>query len=389
MSEVPFGRTVRLVTTRSTTRGDFRIGLEAVEKATGRLSFDPDVQYEGDGISFHRGDVLFGKLRPNLRKAWLADTDGDAVGDFHVYRPVPSVMTSQYLAYVVLSEPFLEPVIASVYGARMPRADWGEIRNIKVWVPDPPEQRAIAEYLDRETAQIDAFIAKNEELLALIIERRASSIVEQIGKFETIPLKRLVLPERPLTYGILQVGEPVEQGVPYLLPADFVGESAAPELSSLLKTTPETAAPYARAVVRSGDIVITIGPGYGRVSLVTAELDGVFLTRDTVRIAPVSSKARAEYLMWVLRSRVASDFWDRTILGSTFRRLNVGTLGDTPIPLPPLSEQLRIVERIDDIVVRSDVAITTARRAISLARERRAALISAAVTGKIEVGVAA
>lgn len=182
MSEVAFGRAVRLATERSTVRSDFRIGLEAVEKATGRLSFDPDVQYDGDGIRFRRGDVLFGKLRPNLRKAWLADKDGDAVGDFHVYRPVPELMTSRYLAYLVLSEPFLEPVIASVYGAKMPRADWGEIRNIKVWAPPLPEQRAIADYLDRETAQIDAFIAKNEELITLLTERRAAVIARAVTK---------------------------------------------------------------------------------------------------------------------------------------------------------------------------------------------------------------
>jgi hypothetical protein len=180
VSLLAFGRTVRLVTERSANRSECRIGLEAVEKETGRLNFDPDVQYDGDGISFRRGDVLFGKLRPNLRKAWLADTDGDAVGDFHVYRPIRELMSSRYLAYVVLSEPFLEPVIASVYGAKMPRADWSEVRNIRVWVPGLSEQRAIADYLDRETAQIDAFIAKNEELITLLTERRAAAAQSEV-----------------------------------------------------------------------------------------------------------------------------------------------------------------------------------------------------------------
>lgn len=261
------------------------------------------------------------------------------------------------------------------------------IRYFRAPTPPVDEAVAIADYLERETAQIDAFVAKNEELIALISERRASSIAEQIGKYATIPLKRLVSSRRPLTYGILQVGEPVEFGAPYLLPANFIGEGASPRLSSLLHTTPEIAAPYARAIVKSGDIVITIGPGYGRVGRITPELDGVFLTRDTVRIASDSTKVSADYLIWVLSSQVAFNFWDRTILGSTFRRLNVGTLGDTPIPLPQLGEQSLVVGRIAGIVARADAAIATARRTISLARERRAALISAAVTGKIDVGV--
>lgn len=264
-----------------------------------------------------------------------------------------------------------------------------DLRELVVPLPPFEEQRAIADYLDRETAQIDAFIAKNEELITLLTERRASSVVELIGKHDTIPLKRLVSPKRPLTYGILQCGEPVESGVPYIGPSDLPGEGASPTLESLRRTTPEIAAAYGRSVLEGGDIVVSIGPAFGRVGLLSTDLKGANLTQDTVRVATMSPKIDANYLVWVLSSRIANDFWDYEILGATFRRLNLGTLGETPIPYPPLDEQRRIAVAIAEAVAKVDSAIGVARRAVELARERRAALISAAVTGKIDVGVAA
>jgi len=69
MTRTRFGRVATLRTDRTAKSSNFRIGLESVEKSTGRLSFDPDVEYNGEGITFREGDVLFGKLRPNLAKA--------------------------------------------------------------------------------------------------------------------------------------------------------------------------------------------------------------------------------------------------------------------------------------------------------------------------------
>ncbi|ANJ28096.1 restriction endonuclease subunit S [Agromyces aureus] len=293
----------------------------------------------------------------------------------------------RYLAYAI--PPHLQRINELTWSTTVKHLSAGSVRAIRVPAHSYEQQRAIAGYLDRETAQIDAFIAKNEELIALLTERRASSIVELIGAHETIPLKRLVSPQRPLTYGILQCGEPVESGIPYIGPSDLLGEGASPQLSSLRKTTPEIAAAYGRSVLRGGDIVVSIGPAFGRVGLLSEDLEGANLTQDTVRVATVPELVDSQYLVWVLSSRIADDFWDYEILGATFRRLNLGTLGETPIPYPLVAKQKRIADRIAVAVAEIDRAIEVARRSVGLARERRAALISAAVTGKIDVGVAA
>ncbi len=340
-----------------------------------------------------RGDIVFNKMSIRVGAMGVAHEAGLVTYHYEVMRPRPGV-DPRFVVYLMKSDEFTSEMIRRERGigagddsgaVRTTEVPYRVLRTIDTHVPSPAAQRAIADYLDRETQQIDAFIAKNEELIALLTERRAAAIVAAIGEHDTTPLKYLVSPMRPLTYGILQVGAHVDDGVPYLLPADLSGEGSAPRREALGRTTAEIAAPYSRSIVKSGDLVITIGPGYGRVAVIGDELDGVYLTRDTVRIAARPEKVDVSFLAWVLSSRMALDFWDRTIQGSTFRRLNIAPLAQTPIPLPPLDEQARAVSRVEAATKRVDVAISVARDAIKLARERRAALVSAAVAGRVEM----
>lgn len=382
MSEVSFGRAVRLATERPTVRSDFRIGLEAVEKATGRLSFDPDVQYDGDGIRFRRGDVLFGKLRPNLRKAWLADKDGDAVGDFHVYRPVPELMTSRYLAYLVLSEPFLEPVIASVYGAKMPRADWGEIRNIKVWAPPLREQRAIADYLDRETAQIDAFIAKNEELITLLTERRAAAAQSEVehhvglGSRLKFHFREIDVRAGSKWEELPLLSVSIHRGV---VPRDDDSESSS-EASDLSHYK----------VASSGDIVLNRMRAF-QGGLGVAPCTGL-VSPDYAVLRPAPD-VDPNWLALVMRTpRFVSEMVLRLRgIGTTDSgavrtpRISVADLGAILVSVPGSTVQAAELRAVATSTTQIEAALSVAQRSVELARERRAALISAAVTGRIDV----
>ena len=341
----------------------------------------------------HPGDTLISKIVPHIQRVWVVPPRGSlrqiASSEWIVLRSERT--DPSYLRYVLLEQGFHSRFMATVDGlsGSLQRARPQLVRRIEIPVPPLREQRAIADFLDRETAQIDAFIAKNAELIALLTERRAVAIAAAFGRYPSIPLKYLVQRDRPLTYGILQCGEPREVGVPYIGPADMPGEGASPELGSLRRTTPEIAAAYQRSVLSGGDIVVSIGPAFGRVALLDSDLEGANLTQDTVRVAFRQSLVDGHYLVWALSSRAVFDYWDHEILGATFRRLNLGTLANTPIPLPPIEEQPRIAAEARATAAKADLAIDVARKATDLARERRAALISAAVTGKIDVGVSA
>ena len=179
---LPLRRISQICTHRTTSRL-FPVGLEHIESWSGRL-IEGEAEFEGEGTAFHRGDILFGKLRPYLAKAWLADRSGEAVGDFHVIRPrAPNV--AAFLQRFLLSREAISLIDGSTYGAKMPRARWEFIGGLAVPIPNPCEQTAIATFLHRETAKIDALIAKTEKAIGLAQERRSALISAAVtGKID-------------------------------------------------------------------------------------------------------------------------------------------------------------------------------------------------------------
>ena len=92
----------------------------------------------------------------------------------------PIQVEPRFLGYACLRRDFIDVVDASTFGSKMPRADWGFIGNMPVPVPDRHRQRAIADYLDRETARLDELAAKTRRTIALLKERRAALIAAAI-----------------------------------------------------------------------------------------------------------------------------------------------------------------------------------------------------------------
>ncbi len=136
--------------------GDKKVALENIESNTGKYIKTNSV-FEGEGIHFEVGDVLFGKLRPYLAKVYLAKEPAQAVGDFYVFRANNSVLP-EFLQKIVISAQFIGVVNAGTYGTKMPRASWQDIAQLYVPVPPIEEQNAIVEYIESKTHKIDTMI---------------------------------------------------------------------------------------------------------------------------------------------------------------------------------------------------------------------------------------
>lgn len=329
--------------------------------------------------------------------------DGDVVigmdGDFNVIRwrrgtaalnqrvcalRDTGVSDLRFLAYALPDH--LKVINDLTYSTTVKHLSSGQVTGLRITAPDRDDQGRIADYLDRETATIDALIEKQQRLRSVLKERRQEVVRAHLADVgPQVQLRHLVVRERPMTYGILQAGEHDDGGVPYIGPADISRVGGTPALQDLRRTTVEIAAQYQRSTLRPGDLVASIGPAYGHVMEVSEELDGANLTQDTVRLALDPDRADRRYLMWVLQGAASRDFWNFEITGATFRRLNLGTLARTPVPLPSLNEQREIADHLDRETAKIDALIAKAERFIELARERRAALITAAVTGQIEI----
>ena len=176
---------VRFVTKLRSEQGfynsdDKYIGLENISSYTGEY-ISTESEYDAGIYDLYKtGDLLFSKLRPYLAKALIADDCGFCTGELAVIKEYNGDI--RYLFYYMLSDGFLKMVDASTYGAKMPRASWDYIKNLQIPVIGKAEQQAIANFLDRECAQIDSIAADLEKQIALLQQYKKSLITETVTK---------------------------------------------------------------------------------------------------------------------------------------------------------------------------------------------------------------
>ncbi|MEQ8837252.1 MAG: restriction endonuclease subunit S [Lacipirellulaceae bacterium] len=310
-------------------------------------------------------------------------------------RPIHNVH-SGYLCFALQSVAVQDQMRLRAKSSAQAGLYLGDVASLGIPRPTFEQQRRIAEFLARETAQIDELIAKQEQLISTLAERRKTSI----RVFATTGLDS----EVELTDG----GEPWRDDFPRrwnptpvntIMRAvkQLVGDSWA--LTQLLSLT------------KRGVIVRDIESGEGKYpeSFETYQHiqpgDLVFCLFDvdetprTVGLARQSGMLTGAYTRYVVDRRRAMPEWLEyyfTALDDEKRLRPVYTglrkvitkdrFGSLRIPVPPLSEQAAIVEVLEDLTAKTDELTAKAVRAVELLRERRQALISAAVTGQIDVG---
>ena len=182
-------------------------------------------------------------------------------------------------------------------------------------------------------------------------------------------LKRFVQPGRPITYGIVQAGPEDPEGVRYIRPVDMTSHDGCRSVEELPKTSAAVAAQYKRSAVAPGDIVVSIGPSYGKTMIVPAELDGANLTQGTARVA-VSKHHDSRFVRWCMQAGPTIAHWDAAVGGATFRALNLAPLAETPIPLLPRDRQAAIADYLDIETVRIDALLSKKQRMIELSNSR-------------------
>ena len=160
-----------------------KVNLENIESKSGRY-LPSDSRYEGEGTSFKKGDVLFGKLRPYLAKVLAPNFEGSAMGDIYVFRPAAKV-DAYFLKFALLSDTFVNIVDSSTYGTKMPRANWEFISCMPIILPPLNEQKDIASYLEGKCAEIDLLITVKQQKIEMLKDYKKSLIFECVtGKKE-------------------------------------------------------------------------------------------------------------------------------------------------------------------------------------------------------------
>ncbi|MFL0409676.1 restriction endonuclease subunit S [Microbacterium paludicola] len=266
-----------------------------------------------------------------------------------------------------------------------------QVRAIRVPAYTPDQQRAIADFLDRETAQIDAFIAENEKLIALLTERRAAAIARELDAAEDSEDVALRVLLRAIEQGEspqAEAGLAEADGSVGVLKAGCVN-------GGIYRATEHKVLPPGydvkeRLLVTPGDLVVNRASGsvnlLGSAALVTPSPYRLMLSDKTFRLVP-NSLATRDYLYWVLNSARYRRQVARSVSGADglANNLPMSVLRAIRVPLVPPARQHEVVQRLSALSAKVDEALTLAREAISLARERRAAIISSAVTGRLNL----
>ena len=387
------------------------IGLESIESWTGKLfrtsaetEENPSVVANGASLSnsFEPGDVLLGKLRPYLAKAWVAEFRGRATTELLVMHPVE--VESRFLRYVFLWREFVDEVAASTFGSRMPRAEWDFIGNMPIPVPKWRRQCVIADYLDRETARLDALVATKERVLGLVAEKRKALITHAVahGIDADAPRRDCRIPwfgEIPTHWEIWKLGHTASVGngsTPNRGTAAYWTDGFIPWLNSSVvnndevtradQFVTETALRECHLpLVKSGSVLVAItGQGRTRGQAVVLSLDAT-INQHLAYVSPARSRLDSWFLRWTLLS--AYEFL-RSIsddAGGTKGALTCEDVANIRVPVPPIDEQYAIVAHITNETSKLDEFRTATDKTLELLRERRTALISAAVTGLLDV----
>ena len=353
------------------------------------------------------GDVLFaasGEKLAEIGKSAVSLIKIDAVcgGDIVILRPSAQV-DPRFLGYASDAPLVNMQKAAMGRGTTVKHIYPDEVRSLLLPFPPLPEQLAIAAFLDRETAKIDELVEAQARLIELLKEKRQAVISHAVtkGLNPHAPMKPSGiewLGEVPEGWEVpaLSYRYRVELGkmldakqiagthlCPYVRNADVQwGRINIVDLN-MMDFEPEE---RARFVLRRGDLLVCEGGEVGRCAVWDAPIAECYYQKALHRLRAVDA-ARDEvlFLRWLLEAATASGCFAASEAKATIAHLPAEVFRRHRFAFPPLPEQLAIVAFLDRETARIDTLTTEAQRAIDLLRERRSALISAAVTGQIDV----
>lgn len=380
------------------------LGLENIESWTGRIiegeSKAHDTSNDDAGLAnvFKEGDVLFGKLRPYLAKACQAPRAGVCSTELLVMRPA-EYLHPRFLLYALLTPDFVGAVDASTFGAKMPRANWDFIGSLEICFPPFEDQAIIAAYLDRETARIDALIAEKERMLALLEEKRAALISRVVtrGLDPNAPLKPSGLEwlnQMPAHWDTCQLkrtwassdyglSESIrDEGDIAVLRMSCIVDGRVDALKSGMIAEVDS-----HLLLRRSDLLFNRTNSLdqiAKVGLVDFDPDEPLTFASYLVRIRANHRAMPQYLVALLNCSLFLEFARKNAIPAIGQaNLSPTRYGEIHIPLPPMTEQHEIVAFLERDAETSTPVRDHMRSSISLLKERRAALITAAVTGRI------
>ena len=355
------------------------------------------------------GDVLISTVRTYLRAiAPVLNPPENLVAStgFAAIRPIPGLFQSGLLGYILRADWFISNVIARSVGVSYPGINATDLIDLPVPTPSSEEQTVIATFLDHETARIDALVAEQQHLIDLLKEKRQAVISHAVtkGLNPDVPMKDSGvewLGEVPahwevtkLSYITNRIGSGktpsggatayVTSGVPFIRSQNVHDQGL--RLNDIVYIDGATDREMAWSRVKPLDVLINItGASIGRACQVPSEFGRANVNQHVCVIRLDKAEEVADWVAWTMKATSTKEQVKVSQTGAAREGLNFQQLAGFYICMPSLKERRTISAFLKQETARIDALVKEGESVINLLQERRSALISAAVTGKIDV----
>lgn len=384
--------------------------MEALNIGGGmNLETDKEISEVYKGYTYFRNeDVVIAKITPCFEngKASISENLTNGIGfgttELHVLRPKDGAI-SKFIFYLIRSDSFMKIGESEMYGAggqkRIPESF---IKNFLGALPPLDEQQAIVNFLDTELEHIDTLISRQQQLIEKLAEQRSAVITHAVtkGLDLDVPMK---------DSGIEWLGDMPEHWKATKLKYYFDIQ-----LGKMLQPNPSLSddfeVNYLKAMhvqwddtkvidlpkmwcnerelekyqVYDGDLLVCEGGEVGRSALIRG-LEGTTIIQNALHRLRSTDAGDVRYLNYVIRHIADSEWFSILCNKATIAHLTGDKLANTFITLPPLSEQLDIIDHLDSQTKKIDEMSDSNKSIIAKLQEYRSALITQAVTGKIDV----
>lgn len=315
-----------------------------------------------------------------------------------------SINKSYYWYYCQILEPEMR---RHATGMGIPHVNGTELKNSIIVLPTEAEQQKIANFLDNETAKIDTLIDKQQQLIQLLKEKRQAVISHAVTKGlpsttgSNAPMRDSGvewLGEVPEHWTVTKFNYEIdflegpgilaydffEEGIPLLRIQDVKEEYVTDNYKTYLSPS-KVMAKWNHFRVKLGDLIISCSASTGLVSEVDERSIGAIPYTGLIRLRPRNNRICKGFISFIVQSDMFFEQIKNLQTGSTMQHFGPYHLQQMYITLPPIEEQEVIVNNIKHSVMGIDRLVDKSKQAVELMQERRTALISAAVTGKIDV----
>lgn len=268
---------------------------------------------------------------------------------------------------------------------RTPRINESDLRLIPVETPPAEDQRAIADYLCRETARIDTLIEEQQRLIEMLRERRRAVIDEpflSVGE-SRVQLRRFI---KFLTSGSRGWGDYyADEGDRFLRIGNLPRARLEIRGDIQLVNLPADVTEGSRTMLQENDLLFSITAYLGSVAVVEGDWVGAYVSQHVALCRLEPDQVDARFIGWFMLTTTGQDQLNEGAAGGTKVQLALDDIRGLRVPTVPIEQQRSIAADLDWQTSKIDVLIAETERFVELSRERRISLITAAVTGQIDV----